>query len=121
MDKNNLDKIKGKNPFTVPEGYFNTLTDQIMEGLPTESVAEKELHIQPVTRWEKIKPLAYLAAMFIGAALLVRVLINTKPQEYDYISQINVEEVSDEFIEETIEGAFLDDYDMHVYLTSYTE
>ena len=121
MDNKNLDKIKGENPFIVPEDYFSTLTDQIMEGLPTKSSVEESIKNQPVSLWDKVKPLAYLAAIFIGAALIVRVLINTKTEEYDYISQINVEEVSDEFIDETIEGAFLDNYDMHVYLTSYTE
>lgn len=32
--KNNLDRLKGTNPFTVPEGYMEGLTERIMSQLP---------------------------------------------------------------------------------------
>jgi len=33
-EQNNLDRLKGKNPFTVPEGYMEGLTANIMSQLP---------------------------------------------------------------------------------------
>jgi hypothetical protein len=32
-----LDRIGKENPFTVPEGYFDNLTERVMEKLPEES------------------------------------------------------------------------------------
>jgi len=29
-EENNLDRLKGTNPFTVPEGYMEGLTERIM-------------------------------------------------------------------------------------------
>ena len=33
-EENNLDRLKGTNPFTVPEGYMEGLTERIMSQLP---------------------------------------------------------------------------------------
>lgn len=67
MDNFN-DKYKKKNPFTVPEGYFEGLTDQIMDKLEKkETVAKpKFIHI--------IKPYLGLAAIFVLALLIVQAL-----------------------------------------------
>ena len=40
-ERNNLDHFKGKNPFTVPEGYMEGLTANIMSRLPEKSPKEK--------------------------------------------------------------------------------
>ena len=40
-EQNNLDRFKGKNPFTVPDGYMEGLTANIMSQLP-EKTPEKE-------------------------------------------------------------------------------
>jgi hypothetical protein len=65
--KNNLESIGNKNPFTVPEGYFEGLTEQIMSRLP-ERVSESE---QPASAWERMKPWLYMAAMFAGLYLMI--------------------------------------------------
>ena len=38
----NLDKLKGENPFKVPEGYMEGLTDLIMSQLPEKSAEAME-------------------------------------------------------------------------------
>lgn len=63
-----LDKLKAKNPFTVPEGYLEGLTERIMEKLP-DPVSE---NIRPVTLYARIKPLFYLAAVFAGLLLFFK-------------------------------------------------
>lgn len=85
MSDDNLDKLKGKNPFKVPEGYMSGLTEQIMSQLP-EQVREKEP--AKVTLKEKLRPLYYLAAMFAGMALIIKFMLGTtgesgkdKPQD----------------------------------------
>ena len=66
-----LKKLGKENSFKVPEGYFENLTSEVMNKLPEkEKVTLKE---EPVSTWTRLKPLLYMAAMFIGAALIIRV------------------------------------------------
>ncbi|EGJ72572.1 hypothetical protein Bcop_2420 [Bacteroides coprosuis DSM 18011] len=114
-----IDDLKSKDTFRVPEDYFDSLTDNIMSQLPKKELIEQEL--PSVTRWDKLKPLVYLAAVFIGAALIIRVMMPQKEKMIDLATNYNIEDVSDEFIQETVDGALFDDYSLHVYLTNYSE
>lgn len=67
---NPLDQISKTNPFKVPEGYFEGLTSQVMSNLP-DKVEETKV----VSLWDRVKPWAYMAAMFIGIALMVEVFV----------------------------------------------
>lgn len=69
---NILDELKDKHPqagMTVPDGYFDSFNEKIISMLP-EQDWEREANNTPVvlkrSRWQKIRPYAYLAAMFIG-------------------------------------------------------
>lgn len=69
---NNLKDMPKGNPFRVPDNYFETLTDRIMQQIPEETpmpVAEK------VTLVDRIRPLLYLAAMFAGMAIFFKALV----------------------------------------------
>lgn len=62
-------KDKKKNPFRVPEGYMEGLTDQIMARLP-ECPQQKETKVVSIA--DKIRPWLYLAASFIGLLLIFK-------------------------------------------------
>ena len=64
-----LGEIGRENPFRVPEGYFEHFASELMTRLPEK---EKVVVHQPTT-WEKVRPWVYMAAMFVGAALIIRV------------------------------------------------
>ena len=49
-EQNNLDRLKGKNPFTVPEGYMEGLTANIMSQLP-EREPEEEVKKVSLMDW----------------------------------------------------------------------
>lgn len=63
-------------PFRVPEGYFDGLTDRIMAALP-----ERPMHEEPstVSLMDKVKPLLYLAAAFLAMMLLFKGLSTFRP------------------------------------------
>ena len=75
MSKKNikLDETIKVNPFKVPDGYFEGLTDNIMSHLP-ERVEENP---KPATFWQRVQPWVYMAAMFAGIALMVRLFIGS--------------------------------------------
>lgn len=117
MDKRDkLDQFKKNEGFKMPEGYFETLNSEVMASLP--KTAERELEVIEVSKWTKMKPLIYLAAMFIGAALIIKVALPSFVTESPelYAQEFDEEEVSDEFIQETIDAALLDDYSMYMFL-----
>ncbi|MDR1407406.1 MAG: hypothetical protein LBJ23_05090 [Tannerella sp.] len=68
-----LEKLKGQNPFRVPEGYMEALTSQIMSRIP-DNEPQKETKV--ISLGERLRPLLYLAAVFIGLIFLFKVFIN---------------------------------------------
>lgn len=54
----------------VPKDYFPDLEERILKALPAQTVNRKAPEL---TRWQKIKPYVYLAAMFCGIWLMMKV------------------------------------------------
>ena len=113
-----LKKLGKENSFKVPEGYFENLTSEVMNKLPEkEKVAFKE---EPVSTWTRLKPLLYMAAMFVGAALIIRVASSDRKSVADIdvaATEIETEVISDEMIDMALDRAMLDDYSLYVYLS----
>lgn len=76
-EENNLDRFKGKNPFSVPEGYMEGLTANIMSQLPDKS-PEKE--VNNISLMQRVRPWLYMAAVFVGMGLFFRVLVGFDPK-----------------------------------------
>ena len=66
-------------PFRVPDGYFEGLTNRILSALPDPPADAP----QPptVSLMEKVKPLIYLAAAFLGMVLLFKGLSALRPAD----------------------------------------
>lgn len=113
-----LKKLGKENSFKVPEGYFENLTSEVMNKLPEkEKVTLKE---EPVSTWTRLKPLLYMAAMFVGAALIIRVASSDRKSVADIdvaATEIETEVISDEMIDMALDRAMLDDYSLYVYLS----
>ena len=113
-----LKKLGKEDSFKVPDGYFENLTSEVMNKLPEkEKVLFKE---EPVSTWTRLKPLLYMAAMFVGAALIIRVASSDRKSVADIdvaATEIETEVVSDEMIDMALDRAMLDDYSLYVYLS----
>lgn len=112
-----LKKIGKESSFTVPDGYFENLTSEIMDKLPEKAeVALRE--VEPTT-WSRMKPWAYMAAMFVGAALIIKVASSGNKPAVDGVATNTVEKevVSDQLIDVAVDGAMLDDYSLYVFLS----
>ena len=71
-EQNNLDRLKGKNPFTVPEGYMEGLTANIMSQLPER---EPEEEVKKVSLMDRVRPWLYMAAVFAGLGLFFKAIV----------------------------------------------
>lgn len=112
-----LKKIGTENPFRVPEGYFEGFTSDLMSRLPEKE--KTDVHREPTT-WEKVRPWLYMAAMFIGAALIIRVASPgetvSNGQQQQQIAAVE-SDIEMEYIRTAIENTMMDDYSLYVYLS----
>lgn len=61
-EHNILEKVGHQTGYTVPEGYFDSVRSKILLNLPEYEEAKPE----SISRWRKIQPYIYMAAMFAG-------------------------------------------------------
>lgn len=69
--------------FKVPEGYFADLNKNILNNLPPYKLVPEETRI---STWQRYKPYFYLAAMFGGIWLMMKVF-----HEFSGASQLNLD------------------------------
>lgn len=117
-EDNILRKVGTENPFRVPDGYFENFTSEVMQRLPEK---EKPAFVQKEpTLWDKVKPWVYMAAMFAGAALIIRVASDDRQKaavaEQVASETVDMNELSDEDISLAVDNTMLDDYSLYVYL-----
>ncbi|MDR1115750.1 MAG: hypothetical protein LBL33_06345 [Tannerella sp.] len=71
METNNkLNELKDRNPFRVPEGYFENFTENMMCRLPDFPVKQPKV----ISIYDRVKPWLYMAAVFAGLIVLFGVL-----------------------------------------------
>ena len=103
--KDILDKVDRKSGMTVPENYFADFAEKMMQSLPEK---EETIITKPLTRWQKVRPYIYLAAMFAGIWCMVKMVdlmgSNTigTPTQVAQSEQILAQAIEDEM--------FIDDY-----------
>ena len=113
-EDNILRKAGTGNPFRDPEHYFDNFTEELMGKLP-----EKEplpFSAEP-TLWERVKPWIYMAAMFCGIMLSVRIFVGEPQKDEFSISQAEAEMLPEEEWENFIRRAFDDNYETYQFLT----
>ncbi|MDR0536550.1 MAG: hypothetical protein LBH04_00645 [Tannerellaceae bacterium] len=82
--KDELEKLKGKNPFKTPDGYLDNLTTQIMQQLP-ERVFEEP---RKVSLKERVLPWVYLAAVIAGLGLFFDLLKGAKNGDSNIVQNV---------------------------------
>ena len=109
-----------RNPFKVPEGYFENLTENIMNNLPEQHIEKIK-----VTLWCKIKPWIYMAAMFCGIIFGAKLFIvkPTLPQEMGIETAFNGEQdvLPNMLIDPVSNQTMMDDYSLYKFLNEHEE
>lgn len=92
------DKYKKKNPFTVPDGYFDGLTDQIMQRVEKQKEPRRPRFLQV------LRPYMGVAAIFILALMIVQAVMPLVVDKGQLFPRDTVEQVmmTPEEIEEDI-------------------
>ncbi|MBR0049396.1 MAG: hypothetical protein IJP74_08785 [Prevotella sp.] len=105
------------NAFRVPDGYFDTLTQRVMEQLPAEEPKAKV--IRPVFT-ARLKAMVAAAAC-VAAVVFGGVLLFNNTEHHDQLSAMahseTVEE-SDYYFDEAADYAMMDNHDIYACLMS---
>lgn len=127
-EQNIISKCGKGNPFKVPQGYFEDFTRNLMAQLSEkeETATEEEMLEPSITLWQRIKPLLYMAAMFIGMILCVRVVLGEKATDFNSTMESSIasehslmdfEQISDEELATMVEYTMMDNYTLYQYLS----
>ena len=111
-----IDEHEPRRPFTVPEGYFENLTQDIMASLPEqESIYSTKIIVTP---WMRIRPYLYAAAAFVGIFFCIKaaVGINSRNNAAQMAQTEETTIYSDEYIDSFLETAMIDDYTLYYTL-----
>ena len=90
LENNKLDELRDRNPFRVPEGYFENFTENMMSSLPDKP----EVQIEKVSLLVRMKPLMYMAAAFAGLMIFFNVFNKTMGISADENSEVAMENTS---------------------------
>ena len=131
-EKRNLPITDPQSGFRLPDGYFDALTQRVMDRLPSDeaslsaasqsgSSSPKEatpaaLQPEEITLWQRVRPWIYLAALFAGAAFIIRVASPSPQEKADRLAREESEAEEMEYINNALDGAMMDDYSLYVYL-----
>ena len=110
------EKVGKRNPFRVPEGYFDNLTAQVMQNLPE----------QPKRRAKSVfmRPVFYAAAsvcalLVAGAAWMwhpAAEVTSTAPVQAKAVSQPQQQDATEEYMDEAADYMMLDNHEIYAYL-----
>ena len=111
-----IDELEPRRPFTVPEGYFENLTQDIMAALPEqESLYSTRIIVTP---WMRIRTYLYAAAAFAGIFFCIKAAVgitsSNNMTEYSEAQETTI--YSDEYIDSFLETAMIDDCTLYYTL-----
>ncbi|MCU0379246.1 MAG: hypothetical protein MUC78_13410 [Bacteroidales bacterium] len=102
------EEIKDKNPFKVPEGYFETLTERTMSAVLASREKDSDHEVR-AGRTIRLRPFLALAAAIVGVAILSTVMVrlinnNAKSfltgSESEFYAELLTEEIDTYMIED---------------------
>lgn len=85
MSKNSdiISKIGGDAGFRTPDGYFDNLAERIAASLPEKQI----LPVAKPTRWQRVRPFVYLAAMFAGIWCMMQIFTGLGVKEQNGLNR----------------------------------
>lgn len=118
-DEKYLRTRMGKQPFSIPEGYFDQLVPEVMARIDKEPLHTMPAQKKAVIMW--LRPILYVAAcLFIGIVSFNIYFDDTNHQQ-DVGMQLAVQmqtTADDEYVDELADYAMMDNYDIYAYLTN---
>ena len=117
-----------RNPFTVPEGYFEQLTQQVMEKIPQSEPLTPHINHAPrakVAVMKRLRPWLYAAACICVGVFIAALAFNNRSevvapqaasQQIAVTEQTDYGYYSDTYINEEADYAMIDNQEIYACL-----
>ena len=113
-DKYIEERVGKRNPFLVPDGYFDQFADQLMATLPERKSRAK-------SKW--LRPFFYAAASICALLICTGVYLTksggSSVQETAMVTSVPQQDAADAAFDEAAEYMMLDNHDIYTYLADY--
>jgi hypothetical protein len=101
---NTDEEIKKKNPFKVPDGYFESLTERTMSAIKaTGKLEEAEKHEERPARRLNLRPFIALAAVITAFAVITTIAVRLVTGDRDNMKPVEAGELYAELAVEDID------------------
>lgn len=110
-----ISSANGKNPFRVPEGYFDTLPQRVMEHIKEEGQAGQPKRRRKSRFFIRLTAAAVLTGFFSLAGLMMYEQSHPLTPYQETASIASASEI--EYGDELLDYAMLDNSDIEYYLT----
>lgn len=105
----------GKNPFRIPQGYFNALPQRVMERIREEEQNKAHKHGRSRHLFMRLTAAAVITGFFALAGLIMYEQSNPLATSQDPTALASALEI--EYTDELLDYAMLDNNDIEYYLT----
>ena len=109
-----------ENPFRVPEGYFDQLTDRVMAQLPEREQQAEQISLSdrhPKSRLVALRPWFYAAACTIAVVVMgVTFLSHDSAEEQPLASTSTTTNTESQYIDDAADYVMLDNAEIYACL-----
>ena len=117
-EKNIIDTLRDRQPFRVPDGYFEDFTEDLMRRLPKKIASESKV----ISIYDRIKPWLYIAAIFVGIIFVIYFF--NKTSEHSNVSVLSsirtdLDENDDADFFEIFEEMYVDKYTLSYIIDDF--
>lgn len=116
MDSDLKARYGTRQPYKVPEGYFEQFHEQLMSNLPEMQPAPAPA--TKVTIMTRIKPLLYMAAMFAGIIFIMQGIVYVQHRQSATDERIALEELYNDATDDFMSSSLYNEYVLYSYLTT---
>lgn len=112
-----MEQFGRQNPFRVPEGYFDSLTERVMTQLPERDMTQQPAR-KPKSRIVALRHWFYAAACIAVMAVMgiTYYFHQTEPTQQVAATEISAPAPDNSYVEEAADYAMLDNVEIYAYL-----
>lgn len=114
------ERFGNKNPFTVPEGFFDSFAEKMMQQLPETECAKPVVGEKRPSIIKRLRPYAIAASLTLLLVSAATILYNRQNEQPAQLAATPTAQQSQEYtIDQIADYAMLDNQDFYSYLADY--
>ena len=115
-EKELMERCGKKTPFKTPEGYFEHFHEQLMSNLPEPEMTTSRP--EEVTFFTHLKPLLYMAAMFVSTIFVIQGLMFVQEKKFPDTQVAASEDIYTDEADHFMATSLYNEYTLYSYLTT---